>query len=218
MKMEEIIYNQNGDQAGKINLPSSIFDLEINGDLVHQVVVAHLANKRKVIAHTKDRSEVRGGGKKPWRQKGTGRARHGSIRSPIWRGGGITFGPTKDRNFSKKINKKMRRKALFMSLSSKVKDKEIVLIDKIELTEAKTKIMSQALNNLSSKMEKDFKKGTLIVLPSSDKKLSLASRNIQKIKLVGADNLNLLDILSHRYLLILSPKETVKIIEKKYKG
>jgi len=216
--MEEIIYNQNGDQAGKINLPSSIFDLEINGDLVHQVVVAHLANKRKVIAHTKDRSEVRGGGKKPWRQKGTGRARHGSIRSPIWRGGGITFGPTKERNFSKKINKKMRRKALFMSLSSKVKDKEIVLIDKIELTEAKTKIMSQALNNLSSKMEKDFKKGTLIVLPSSDKKLSLASRNIQKIKLVGADNLNLLDILSHRYLLILSPKETVKIIEKKYKG
>lgn len=213
--MEEIIYNQRGEKAGKIDLPSNIFGLEISDDLIRQAAVAYLANRRKVIAHTKDRSEVSGGGKKPWRQKGTGRARHGSIRSPIWRGGGVTFGPTGARNFSKKINKKMSRKAFLMSLSSKVRDKEIVLVDKIELDEAKTKKMSETLNNLKLKTGKDFGKGTLIVLPSSDKKVSLASRNLEKIKPIQASNLNLLDILSYRYLLILSPEATIKVIKKR---
>jgi len=214
--MEEIIYNQKGGKMGKIDLPSDIFGLEMNNDLVRQVVSAYLANKRKVIAHTKDRGEVSGGGKKPWRQKCTGRARHGSIRSPLWKGGGVTFGPTKERNFSKKINKKVKRKALFMSLSSKVRDKEIVLIDKIELDEVKTKKMLGIINNLKEKIGKDLKKGVLIVQPGSDRNISLSSRNIQKTKVIRADNLNLLEVLSYKYLLILSPEETIKLIEKKY--
>jgi len=129
--MPELVYNQQGEKVGQVDLPAELFGVPLNRDLVHQVVVTQMANSRQVLAHTKDRSEVRGGGAKPWRQKGTGRARHGSIRSPIWVGGGVAFGPTKERVFAKKINKKMKRQALFMVLSSKVKDKEIVLLDKI---------------------------------------------------------------------------------------
>ena len=121
------IYNQKGEKTGKIDIPESIFSLEPNIDLIHQVYVAQQANSRIAIAHTKTRGEVRGGGKKPWKQKGTGRARHGSIRSPIWKGGGVTFGPRSDRNFSKAINKKQRQKALFMVLSSKVNDNSFAL-------------------------------------------------------------------------------------------
>jgi len=152
--MKASLYNQEGEEIKKVDLPSEIFDIELNSDLVHQVVVAQMSNSRKVIAHTKDRSEKRGGGRKPWRQKGTGRARHGSIRSPIWRGGGVTFGPTKDRNFSKKINKKMKQGALLMTLSSKIKEDEFVLLDKIELTEGKTKLMNEMINNLGNKLKR----------------------------------------------------------------
>ncbi len=215
--MKETIYNQKGEEISKTDLPEDIFGLELNSDLVHQAVVAQAANARKVIAHTKDRSEVRGGGRKPWRQKGTGRARHGSSRSPIWRGGGITFGPTKERNFSKKINKKMKRKALFMSLSSKLRDKELILIDSFKLNEVKTKEMSQVLNNLSKKIEKDLKKGVLIISPKSDQNIIRASKNIPKTKISRADSLNVLDVLSYKHLLILSPQDTVKIIQESYK-
>jgi len=215
--MKETIYNQKGEEISKTDLPEEIFGLELNSDLVHQAVVAQAANARKVIAHTKDRSEVRGGGRKPWRQKGTGRARHGSSRSPIWRGGGITFGPTKERNFSKKINKKMKRKALFMSLSSKLRDKELILIDSFKLNEVKTKEMSQVLNNLSKKIEKDLKKGVLIISPKSDQNIIRASKNIPKTKISRADSLNVLDVLSYKHLLILSPQDTVKIIQESYK-
>jgi len=214
--MKETIYNQKGEEVGKADLPAEVFELEINQDLVHQAVVAQMANSRKVVAHTKDRSEKRGGGRKPWRQKGTGRARHGSIRSPIWRGGGVTFGPTKERNFSKKINKKMKRKALFMALTSKAKDKELVLIDNLELTEGKTKKMTQVLESLSKKIKKEFNKGTLIVLPEKDEKISRASRNIPKIKVIRADNLNVLSVLSHQYLMILTPQDAIKVIRETY--
>ncbi|MFH1671488.1 MAG: 50S ribosomal protein L4 [Candidatus Portnoybacteria bacterium] len=214
--MKEIMYNQKGEEVSKADLPEEIFGLEVNNDLVHQVVVAQMANSRKVIAHTKDRSERRGGGKKPWRQKGTGRARHGSIRSPIWRGGGVTFGPTKERNFSKKVNKKTKKKVLLMSLSSKVRDKEIVLIDNLELNEAKTKKITQVLGTLSKKLKKDLNKGTLIVLSKSDEKISRASRNIPKIKIVRADNLNILDVLSYKHLLISSPQDVIEVIKETY--
>ena len=213
--MPEIIYIHEGKVVGQAELPAEIFDVPMNKDLVHQVVVAQMANARPVLAHTKDRSEVRGGGAKPWRQKGTGRARHGSIRSPIWRGGGVTFGPTKERVFAKKINKKMKRKALLMVLSSKVRDKEIVLLDKLELAQAKTKHIMEVFNNLKAKIKKDLTKGTLIVLLTSDQKTIRATKNIPKIKTIRADSLNVLDILSCRYLLI--PQEAVKIIQEIYK-
>lgn len=188
--------------------------MEINQELICQAINAQRANARKVIAYTKDRSEVRGGGKKPWRQKGTGRARHGSIRSPIWRGGGVTFGPTKERVFTQKINKKMKQKALFMALSSKVQDKECVLLDKLELNESKTKKMAEILNKLGSKLKKDLNKSVLIILPSMDEKVIRAIRNIPKIKSIMANSLNVYDVLSYHYILM--PKESIKIIKKTY--
>ena len=212
--MPEIIYNQEGKEVGKAELPAEVFDVKMNKDLVHQVVVAQMANARPVLAHTKDRSEARGGGAKPWRQKGTGRARHGSIRSPIWKGGGVTFGPTKERVFAKKINKKMKRKALLMVLSSKVKDKEMILLDKIELAEAKTKQMIEVINNLKTKLKKNLDKGTLIVLLTSDQKIIRAIKNIPKIKTIRADSLNILDILSYRYLLVL--QGAIEVIKETY--
>ena len=212
--MKTPVYNQKGEEVSKVDLPDDIFDVELNSDLVHQAVVAQSANARKVIAHTKDRGERRGGGRKPWRQKGTGRARHGSIRSPIWRGGGVTFGPTKDRNFSKKINKKMKTKALFMGLTSKVKDQELVLLDKIEIAEVKTKVIAGIISNLKNKIKKDLNKGALIVLSQTDLKISRAVRNIPKIKTIRADSLNILDILSHQYLIML--QDSIEVIKKTY--
>lgn len=212
--MKISIYNQKGEEAEKIDLPAEIFEVELNSDLVHQAVVSQMANARQVLAHTKDRSERRGGGHKPWQQKGTGRARHGSIRSPIWRKGGITFGPTKQRNFSKQINKKMKRKALLMVLSSKLKDQELILLDKINLTEAKTKSMIVILDNLKNKVKEDLKKSVLIVLPGTDLKISRAINNLPKIKTILANSLNVLDILNHKYLIML--KGSIEIIKKTY--
>lgn len=142
------IYNQAGEEVGSQELSEEIFGVKPRESVVHQVVVAMLANRRQVLAHTKDRGEVRGGGRKPWRQKGTGRARHGSIRSPLWVGGGITFGPTKERNFKQKINDKMRRKAIFMCLSDRVQDGKLVLLDKMSVMEGKTKEMVGLVNKL----------------------------------------------------------------------
>ena len=212
--MKASLYNQEGEEIKKVDLPSEIFDIELNSDLVHQVVVAQTNNSREAIAHTKDRSEKRGGGRKPWRQKGTGRARHGSTRSPIWRGGGVTFGPTKDRNFSNKINKKMKQGALFMILSSKVKGDEFVLLDKIELAETKTKLMNEIINNLGNKLKKNLNKSTLIVLPKTDLKISFSVRNIPKIKTIRADSLNVLDILNHQYLILF--QDAIKVIKETY--
>ena len=131
------VYNQEGKSTAEIELPADIFEVALNEGLLHQVVVALEANSRQVLAHTKDRSEVRGGGRKPWKQKGTGRARHGSIRSPIWKGGGVTFGPQKIRNFTKKLNKQVKRKALAMTLSDKVSNNNFIAIESLALPEVK---------------------------------------------------------------------------------
>jgi large subunit ribosomal protein L4 len=203
------IYNQKGEIVGSENLPKEIFGVDLNADLVHQVAVSFMANKRQVSAHTKTRGEVRGGGKKPWRQKGTGRARHGSNRSPIWKGGGITFGPRTDKVFEKEIPKKMRRKALLMVLSQKAKNKELIVLDKIELEKGKTKEVATALSNLACKNQK-----TLIALPKYDKKIFLASRNIKKILAEDARNLNVLELMNYKYLVM--PKDTIKTIEKTF--
>ena len=208
-------YNIKGEKTGTTKLLPEIFDVKMSPDLVHQAVVAQIANRRQVLAHTKDRGEVRGGGRKPWRQKGTGRARHGSIRSPLWRGGGVTFGPNKERVYKKKINKKMKRKALFMVLTSKVKDNELMLLDKLEIKEPKTKIMAEALKNLFKKDKKDKKQtGVLVVISKKDENIIKATRNISKAKVLRADSLNVLDLLSFKYLLL--DKEAIKVIEKTY--
>ncbi len=200
------IYNQKGEVTGSTVLPKEIFGVDFNADLVHQISVSLSANKRQVSAHTKNRGEVRGGGKKPWRQKGTGRARHGSSRSPIWKGGGVTHGPRTDRIFEKEMPKKMRRKALFMVLSQKAKDNQLVILDKIELEKGKTKEMASSLQKLPCKNQ-----GTLIALSNYDKKVFMASRNIKKTSVEDARNLNVLQILSHKYLLL--TKESIKTIE-----
>lgn len=200
------VYNQNGEVVGGTNLPKNIFDIEFNADLVHQVAVSFSANKRQISAHAKIRSEVSGGGKKPWRQKGTGRARHGSIRSPLWKGGGVTHGPRKERIFEKDIPKKMRRKALFMVLSQKAKNKQLVILDKIELEKGKTREMVKSLQKLPCGNQ-----ATLVAIPNYDKKIILATRNIKKTSIEDARNMNVLQLLNHKYLLL--TKESLKTIE-----
>jgi len=199
-------YNQEGKKLNQTRLPSEIFDVPLNSDLIYQVVISQMANRRKIIAQTKDRSEVSGGGKKPWAQKHLGRARQGSIRSPLWRHGGVVFGPTKEKIFSKKIPQKMKRKALFMILSAKAKNNLLILVDRLKLEKAKTKLMTEIFKKLPSKME-----SSLIALPQIDKNLILSIRNIPNIKTIQAKDLNALDLLSFKYLVM--PKESIKIIK-----
>ena len=207
--MEINLYNQKGELAGKTKVPEKIFEVSMSPDLVYQTILSQRANRRKKIAKTKDRSEVRGGGRKPWRQKGTGRARHGSIRSPIWRGGGITFGPTGKEVFKKIIPKKMRRKAMFMVLSVKAKEKLIFILEKLEIEKMKTKLIKKLLDKLF------LKKGSgLIVLSEIDENIIKACRNIPKIKTIQAQDLNALDLLSYKYVVM--SKESVKVIEKTF--
>ena len=218
--METKIYDQKGKEAGKVKLPESIFALPMNEDLVHQVVVSMASNLRNPIAHTKDRSEVRGGGKKPWGQKGTGRARHGSNRSPIWKGGGVTFGPLKDKNYSKKINRKMRTKALYAVLAEKFRDGEILFVDNISLKEAKTKEAKGILENLSKikgfEMILNKKKNSsYLALNGRDKNAEKGFNNFGNIFVNEVRNLNPLDILKYRYLIITQPKESLAFLESK---
>jgi len=207
-------YNQKGERVGETRVPSEIFGVEINPDLVHQVVVSQMANLRQSIAHTKDRKEVSGGGRKPWRQKGTGRARAGSIRSPLWRGGGVTFGPRKEKVFKKKIPQKMKRKAIFMVLSGKLKNNLLILLDDLKIERSKTKLMGEALNNLKKKV-KHFKEGSVLVaLPKVDKNIVLAARNLPKTETILAKDLNVLDLLSFKYLIL--TKEAIKQIKEAF--
>lgn len=207
--MKVDLYNQKGEVEGSVILPKEIFEVAFNSDLVHQVAISLMANKRQTSAHTKNRSEVQGSGKKPWRQKGTGRARHGSIRSPLWRGGGITFGPRTEKVFEKDIPKKMRRKALLMVLSEKAKNNQIVVLEKIEAEKPKTKDMAKLLKKLPVK-----EATTLISLPKYDKNLYLSARNIKKTAVQEARNLNVLDLLNHKYLLL--TKDSIKTIKETF--
>jgi len=200
------VYNQEGKEIGNTLLPKEIFEVKLSPDLLHQVVVSQMANRRQKSAHAKDRSEVRGGGRKPWRQKGTGRARHGSIRSPLWRGGGVTFGPRKERVFKKEIPKKMRRKALFMVLSEKAKNNFLIVLDDLKIEKIKTKEVSGFLKKLPCGAG-----SRLVALPEYDKKIVLAARNIPKTATIEARNLNALDLLNYKYLLM--SKETIKKIK-----
>lgn len=200
----------NGEMVGEEKLDPALFEIETKEGLIHQAVVAQMANRRQVLAHTKNRGEVRGGGIKPWRQKGTGRARHGSIRSPLWVGGGVTFGPRNDRNFKRKINKKMKRKALLMCLSDRAKEEKIVLLDKLELENFKTKKFLEILNKLPNKENK-----TLLILADNDKKIIKSAANLPRLKTIESVNLNVIDVLNNEYLML--PVATLRAVEENLK-
>jgi large subunit ribosomal protein L4 len=193
------VYNLEGKKAGEAELPEEIFGMKVKDDLVHQAYVAHISNSRKVLADTKDRGEVRGGGKKPWKQKGTGRARHGSSRSPIWKGGGVT----------KKINKKMKTKAICMVLSSKVRDEELIILDDPKLNKVSTKLMSSTLEKLPIKGK------VLLSLGKRDDYIFKSVKNIPNISMIASDSLNVADLLKNKFLVI--NKEGIKKIGEVYK-
>lgn len=209
--MESPIYSLEGKKTGTVTLPESVFAVRWNADLVKQVADSLLSTKRKNVAHTKDRSEVRGGGRKPWRQKGTGRARHGSIRSPIWVGGGVTGGPRNEKNFERKVSKKMRVKALCAILSRKLRDGEVLFVDSVALAEPRTRAAVKALQSLSNikGFETIFSKknnATVVALSGKNKETERAFDNLGNVEVIEARNLNPLLLLEYKYLIIENPK------------
>ena len=201
------VYDIKGKKVSDVELAESVFGIEPNEAIVHSVLVNYLANQRQGTQSTKTRAEVRGGGRKPWRQKGTGRARQGSIRAPQWIKGGIALGP-KPRSYRYTVNKKERRLAIKSLLSSKVLEKELTVVDKLELAEIKTKTMVKALADLKVEGK------TLIVLPENNKNVLMSARNIEGVKTIVLNNINVFDLLKYNNLVL--PLETVKKLEEVY--
>jgi large subunit ribosomal protein L4 len=190
------IYNQQGEQTGTIELPPEVFGVTVKPAVLHQVVVATQANRRRAIAHTKTRGEVRGGGKKPWAQKHTGRARHGSIRSPLWVGGGTVFGPRADRNFAQKVNAKVRRLALRMALSDKVASTRLVVLDDLAPEGGKTKGAARALAAATAKAAAAKRApSVLVVLPTDRRAVRRSVENLPRTTSMDAAHLNAVDVL-----------------------
>ncbi len=189
------VYNINGEQVGEIELSEAVFGQPVNEVVLHEVVVMQLANRRRGTHETKTRSGVRGGGRKPWRQKGTGRARHGTIRSPIWRGGGIVFGPH-PRDYSYQVPKKVKRLALKSALSAKAGEGRILVLDALELPEPKTREMVQILDNLKAR------EGALVVTAEKNSNIEKSVRNIPGVKSMEARQLNVYDLLDHPHLIL----------------
>ena len=206
--IETSVYNLTGEVSGKTNLPEQVFSVKASPKLVHQLVVAEQSNRRNVIAAVKTRGMVRGGGKKPWKQKGTGRARVGSIRSPLWRGGGIIFGPSRDRNFSKKINKSQFRKGLFSVLTDLLTEKKLFVISDFAQSEFKTKSLASSIKSLKSKL--GISKGKiLVVIPEADFKLERSARNISDAEVTTVSKISPYTLLQYSNVLI-----TQKAVEK----
>jgi len=197
------VYNVKGEQVGEIELKDSVFGVPVNVAVMHQAVVNYLANQRQGTHSTKTRGEVRGGGRKPWRQKGTGRARQGSIRAPQWIKGGVVFGP-KPRDYSYKLPKKVKRLALKSALSSKVRDNEIIVLDEFKLEQPKTKKVAELLKNFNAK-------SALIVVPQGEKNVELSARNMPNAKALYANLLNTYDVLKYEKFII--TKDAVAIVE-----
>jgi large subunit ribosomal protein L4 len=217
--MKAKVYDNKGKEKSEVSLPKEVFGLPWKSDLVHQVVVGMQSNKRAGNAHTKDRSEVRGGGKKPWRQKGTGRARHGSSRSPIWVGGGVTFGPRNERNYDKKINKRMKKKALNTILSQKLRDGEIIFVDGFNFTEPKTRQAKETLTALSKvkgleKIAYKTGKRAAIYNPEKNDAFIKSFRNIESAGTDELRNINPLDVISYKYVVFVNPKEAIAELSK----
>jgi len=202
------VYETSGRKKGEINLNPQVFGVKINNNLLYQVVTAYQSNQRRSTASTKTRSEVRGGGKKPYRQKHTGRARAGSIRSPLWRGGGVVFGPRKEENYRKKIPQKIKTKAVQMALSQKASSNQILVLEKLVLSQPKTKEMTKVLDNLP------FEGTALLILPQIDESIKRASRNIPYLSILPITSLNALEILKPQY--IITTKEGIKLLEERY--
>ncbi|NLY67063.1 MAG: 50S ribosomal protein L4 [Tissierellia bacterium] len=198
------VYNMLGEQVGELELSENVFGVEINHDAIHAVVKSHLANRRQGTHSAKTRAEVRGGGRKPWRQKGTGRARHGSIRSPIWTGGGITFAP-KPRDYSLKVPKKVKRLAMKSALTSKVQNNQMIVLDELKFNEPKTKEMVNVLSNIKAD------KKALIVMDEKDINVIKSARNIPNVETTLVNTLNVYDILKYDSFVI--TKEAVKKVE-----
>lgn len=218
--MEAKVYNINGKESGKVTLPESVFDAKWNGDLVHQVAVSMEGNARTPVAHTKDRGDVRGGGKKPWRQKGTGRARHGSSRSPIWIGGGVTFGPRNEKKYGRKVNKKMKTAALYSVLSQKMRDGEILFIEDIALTTPKTKEAQGALKALSGikgyeSLATKKNNAALIATHGGNENLQRGFANFGNVLCADVTNVDPTTLLKYKYLIVSQPKESVAFLEAK---
>ncbi|HYF05796.1 MAG TPA: 50S ribosomal protein L4 [Patescibacteria group bacterium] len=211
--MKTTVYNQQAQSIGDFDLSEKVFSVKPNLHLMAESVRVQLAGSRQGGGHTKTRGEVSGGGKKPWKQKGTGRARAGSTRSPIWRHGGITFGPRNTRNWELKINKKAKRAALCMSLTDKAQDGKLVMVDNIALSAPKTKEFVTVLAAFEKEV-KGFGKNILFVLPKKDDLLERASKNLPTLKPITASNLNIVDVLKADYLFML--KDSVGVIEKTF--
>lgn len=220
--METTLYTKEGKENGKITLPESIFALPWNADLVHQVVISEESNRRSPIAHTKTRGEVRGGGKKPWQQKGTGRARHGSTRSPLWVGGGVAHGPRNDKNYARKVNKKMKAKALLTVLAKKHRDGELIFIDTLSFSEPKTKLGKGFIDSMgkvkgferfsSKKINKAY-----IAASTEEKDIKRVFGNYGSVEVGDVRNLHPVDILKYKYLVITKPEQAFKMLEGKLK-
>lgn len=218
--MESVIYNQQGKEAGTVTLPETVFGVPWNADLVHTVVVSMQANRRTPVAHAKDRGEVSGGGKKPWKQKGTGRARHGSIRSPLWVGGGVTHGPRNTKVFARKVNRKAVARALLAILSRKLRDGEILFVDRLSLSAPKTKEAKGILSALAAiggyaGVAGKKRNAALLALSGRHTAVVKSFANFSNVKVDEVRNLNPVDLLTYKYLIVEAPESAVKFLEKK---
>ena len=203
------VLNISGEEVGTLKLSDEVFKQEYNEGLIHQVVVAYLANLRQGTKSTLTRSEVRGHAKKPWRQKHTGRARHGSTKGPQWRGGGVVFAP-KPSDFSKKVNKEAKRTAFRSAISTKLKNKEVIVVDNLSLKEAKTKYMAEVLKNLK------LDKSVVFVTKEKDELVMRASNNLSNVEVTSASMVNVYDIVSNEKVVL--TQDAAKYLEEAYKG
>lgn len=218
--MDAKVFSQEGKETGVVTLPEAVFGVAWNPDLVHEVVIGMQANARQSSAHTKGRGDVRGGGKKPWKQKGTGRARHGSRRSPIWVGGGVSHGPRNEKDYSVKINRKVRAKALATVLSKKLADQEVLFVDSFSFTEPKTKDAKAIVTALAkgagqTMLATKRKNAAVVVLAGRNLATEKSFRNFGNIEVVQAKDVNPVDLLTYKYVVVADASISVEILEKR---
>jgi len=218
--MNATVYSKDGKESGKVTLPESVFGVTWSPDLVHEVVISMQANARAGTAHTKGRGDVRGGGKKPWKQKGTGRARHGSRRSPIWVGGGVSHGPQNDKDYSVKINKKVKAKALASVFSKKLADSEVLFVDSLSMNEPKTKdakavIAAIASGSGQTMLATKRKNAAVVILAKRDAATELSFRNFGNFTVMQAKDVNPVDLLTYKYVVVTEPQAALEILEQR---